>query len=138
MDYITKDSGERQEFPSGMRRDSEKKTLRPDLIDQTMLRRWAELMGRGALKYGERNWEKAKSFGELDRFRASAYRHFFQWFNDLNREEDHAAAILFNIAGAEKVKSKLYPDSIARQEGDYIDTFGNDEYGFECHEDGCK
>lgn len=105
--FITKDSGVRQEFPSGMRRDSAGKTLRPDLIEPNMLRRWAELMGRGALKYGDRNWEKASTQEELDRFRASAFRHFLQWFNDYDYEEDHAAAVFFNIAGAEYVKGKV-------------------------------
>ncbi len=106
-DFVTKDSGERQVFESGMVRDSGVKTLRPDLIDQSMLRRWAELMGRGALKYGERNWEKAAGQAELARFMASAYRHFFQWANDLDGAEDHAAAVMFNVAGAEFVKEKL-------------------------------
>ena len=105
--FITKDSGERQVFETGMVRDSAIKALRPDLVDQTMLQRWAELMGRGAAKYGERNWEKAATQAELDRFHASAYRHFFQWFNGLNPEEDHASAVFFNIAGAEMVKAKL-------------------------------
>jgi hypothetical protein len=105
--FITKDSGEREEYSTGMRRDSAKKHLRPDLIDQTMLRRWAELMGRGAEKYGERNWELASTEIELQRFRASAARHFFQWFNKLDREEDHGAALMFNVAGAEMVEAKL-------------------------------
>lgn len=107
MDFVTKDSGERQVYSTGMHRDAGAKTLRPDLIDQNMLRRWAELMGRGAVKYGERNWEKAATPEELDRFRASAYRHFFQWFNCTDTDEDHGAAVMFNIAGAEMVRGKL-------------------------------
>jgi len=107
MDFITKDSGERQTFETGMVRDSGQKDLRPDLVDQGLLQRWAELMGRGARKYGERNWEKAATLEELNRFKASAFRHFFQWFNGLNPEEDHAAAICFNVAGAEYVQRRL-------------------------------
>jgi hypothetical protein len=106
-DFVTKDSGERAEYSSGMRRDSANKTLRPDLIDQTLLGRWAELMGRGAIKYGERNWTKAKTLEEYDRFRASAYRHFFQWYNGIDPAEDHAAAVCFNLGGAERVRNKL-------------------------------
>lgn len=106
-EFVTKDSGERQTFATGMVRDSGLKTLRPDLVDQGMLQRWSELMGRGAVKYGERNWEKAATQAELDRFLASASRHFFQWFNGQNPEEDHAAAVFFNIAGAEYVKRRL-------------------------------
>jgi hypothetical protein len=105
--FVTKDSGERQTFATGMQRDSAQKDLRPDLVFGPMLIRWAELMGRGANKYGERNWEKARTQEELDRFRASAFRHFVQWFYGLNSEEDHAAAIFFNVAGAEYVRERM-------------------------------
>lgn len=105
--FITKDSGERQEFSTGMVRDSAQKDLRPDLVYGPMLVRWAELMGRGANKYGERNWEKARTQEELERFRASAFRHFVQWFYGMNPEEDHAAAVFFNISGAEHVKARM-------------------------------
>lgn len=106
-EYVTKDSGERQTFSTGMVRDSAQKHLRPDLLPGDMLVRWAELMGRGAEKYGERNWELAATPEELARFRASAFRHFVQWFYGLDDSEDHAAAVFFNIAGAEHVKARL-------------------------------
>ena len=109
--FITKDSGARQEYKSGMIRDLQEGKPRYDLCipleGETMLTRWAELMGRGAEKYGERNWEKANSQQELDRFKASAFRHFIQWFNNKNPEEDHGAAIFFNVQCAEYVKDKL-------------------------------
>ena len=103
-DFITKDSGQRQTFASGMQRDSGQKTLRPDLLPGAMLVRWAELMGRGAIKYSPRNWEKADSQEDLDRFREGAFRHFVQWFFGLDTEEDHAAAVFFNINGVEYVE----------------------------------
>ena len=65
------------------------------------------LMARGERKYGERNWEKANSEEELLRFKASANRHFEQWLNGYDTEEDHAAAILFNIQAYERLKEKL-------------------------------
>lgn len=105
--YVTKDSGERQTFSTGMVRDSGQKDLRPDLVFGPMLIRWAELMGRGAAKYGERNWEKAETEEELARMKASAFRHFVQWFYGLAPEEDHAAAVFFNVSGAEHVKARL-------------------------------
>jgi hypothetical protein len=104
-DYITKDSGERTTFSTGMVRDATRGKLRPDLVYMPLLVRWAELMGRGAEKYGERNWEKARTDEELARFKESAFRHFMQWYLGLNPEEDHAAAVLFNIGGAEHVKA---------------------------------
>lgn len=105
-EFITKDSGQRQEYASGMRRDLA--DGKPDylLIDPEYLRRWAELMSRGAVKYGAENWRLANSKEELRRFKSSAFRHFMQWLND-EIDEDHAVAVAFNIAAAEYVKEKL-------------------------------
>jgi len=111
--YETKDSGIREEYDSGMRRDTQSGKPRFDLItpkdqqyEETLLYRWAMLMGRGADKYGDRNWEKANSVEELDRFKQSAVRHFFQWMCGLD-DEDHASATLFNINAYEWLKAKL-------------------------------
>ncbi|MFI9629249.1 dATP/dGTP diphosphohydrolase domain-containing protein [Streptomyces sp. NPDC052042] len=49
---------------------------------------------------GERNWEKADSQAELDRMKASAFRHFMQWLTG-ETDEDHAAAVVFNLLAAE-------------------------------------
>ena len=62
-------------------------------------------MNRGAKKYNERNWEKANGEEEMNRFKASAIRHFFQWMSG-EEDEDHAVAVLFNINGYEYVKEK--------------------------------
>ena len=106
--FKTKDSGERIDYKSGMRRDVQREDkARYDLVYQPMLKRWAELMARGAVKYGENNWQLANSEEELIRFKASAYRHFFQWFNGEALEEDHASAVFFNVAAAEMLKEKL-------------------------------
>lgn len=106
MEFETKDSGKRVDFPSGMRRDTDEGKPRYDLIDEPMLTRWAELMARGAQKYGVRNWEKANSEEELERFKASGFRHFIQWIRG-DQDEDHAAAILYNVAAAEYVKRRI-------------------------------
>jgi len=109
--YTTKDSGKRMEFDTGMQRDTSKDKPRFDLITpeelpykETILYRWAMLMMRGAKKYNERNWEKAKTLAELRRFKDSAFRHFIQWFCEADDGEDHAVAVMFNISGAEYVK----------------------------------
>lgn len=107
--FITKDSGQRQEFSTGMKRDIQTGKPRYDLIWQPGLKRLAELMARGAEKYDDRNWEKAETQEELDRFKASAYRHFVQWFMG-DRDEDHMAGTVFNLFGAEFVKEKLNAD----------------------------
>lgn len=109
--FITKDSGKRQEFESGMVRDTtEGKTLWHKVADGPLLRRWAELLTRGAEKYpdeqGRANWMKAEGEEEWLRFRQSAFRHFMQWYNG-DTDEDHAAAVFFNINGAEYVEDKV-------------------------------
>jgi hypothetical protein len=104
--FETKDSGKRVEFKSGMRRDATDGKARYDLIPEPMLTRLAELYGRGAEKYGDRNWELANSQEELDRFKASAWRHFVQWSRG-DDDEDHAVAVAFNVFAYETIKEKL-------------------------------
>ena len=105
--YETKDSGERQQFASGMQRDVTEGKISYHLIRSgPMFKRWAELMTRGAVKYNEDNWLMADSEGELKRFKVSAARHFEQWF-DGDTDEDHAAAVIFNMNGYEYVLARL-------------------------------
>jgi hypothetical protein len=77
-----------------------------------MLKRWAELLTRGAEKYSENNWMLARGDDELKRFKESAFRHFMQWFSG-ETDEDHAGAVFFNINGAEFVKALIYPQKEA-------------------------
>lgn len=114
MKYQTKDSGKRQDYKSGMRRDIQEGKPRYDLViplncKNHMLKRWAELMERGMAKYGYRNWELANSEEEKIRFKASAFRHFMQWFVE-EEDEDHASAVFFNIQAYEHIKTKLESD----------------------------
>lgn len=109
--FVTKDSGKRQNYNSGMRRDTQDGKPRYDLViplkaKEPMIKRWAELMERGAVKYGYRNWEKANSEEEFIRFKASAFRHFIQWYMG-EGDEDHASAVFFNIQATEFIKEKL-------------------------------
>ncbi len=113
MTYETKDSGERAEYDSGMVRDTETGKPRFDLLlpegvpykDQ-FLTRVAELLARGAEKYSDRNWELASGSAELARFRGSALRHLMQWINGED-DEDHAAAVVFNLLAHETTLWKL-------------------------------
>jgi hypothetical protein len=104
--FTTQDSGQREAFASGMQRDTQNGKPRYDLIDRAFLKRWAELMARGAEKYGEENWRKAAGEAELKRFKASAIRHMFQYLEG-DTTEDHAIAVAFNLAGALMVEEKL-------------------------------
>ncbi len=117
--YEIKDSGEREAFDGGMVRDTE-----ADKVDYTNLiehfepmgTRYAEHMTAGRIKYedvlpGVPNWTMTPiTYEAKERFRRSASRHFKQWMRG-DSDEDHAAAVMFNINGAEFVDERLLSDS---------------------------
>jgi dATP/dGTP diphosphohydrolase len=106
-EFSVKDSGERKQFESGMVRDTTDGKVDYSLaLDGPMFRRLAVHLTKGAQKYEKRNWMQANGQEELDRFRESALRHFLQWFEG-DVDEDHAAATMFNINGAEYVRGRL-------------------------------
>ena len=90
--FVTKDSGRREVFETGSRRDTQQDKPRYDLIPPQALKRVAELYQRGADKYGDHNWAKGQP---MSRFLASAMRHAEQWRLG-ERDEDHAAAVVWN------------------------------------------
>ncbi len=111
--FETKDSGYRKAFESGMVRDTQDSKPRFDLLyppgmpyETQPLTRYASLLQRGAEKYGTMNWTLANSQEELDRFKASAARHFNQWIMG-ERDEDHMAAVWFNMAAVAYMEWKL-------------------------------
>ena len=110
--FITKDSGQREEFETGARRDIDNdkpnyETIpikflkeialklqnypdaRLDLVPTIPLLRLAGLFGRGAKKYGENNYEKGIPF--LRMF-GSLLRHTYQYMEG-DKSEDHLSAI---------------------------------------------
>lgn len=104
--FTVKDSGVREQFDSGMVRDTtEGKTDYALVLDGPMFKRWATHLTKGAIKYAKRNWMQANGDAELERFKESALRHFIQWYYG-DRDEDHAAAVFFNINGAEYVREQ--------------------------------
>lgn len=104
--FRIKDSGERTQFDSGMQRDISTDKPRYDLIWQPGIKRLADHMGKGAKKYTAHNWLKANGQAELDRFKESAERHLQDW-KEGKRDEDHMAAVIFNLFGAEMVRDKM-------------------------------
>ena len=100
-----------------MQRDTEKGKPRFDLMlaegvpyEEQMITRFAALLGRGAEKYDDRNWEKADSEAEMARMKSSAFRHFMQWMCG-ETDEDHAAGAIFNILAFETTKYKVDQDA---------------------------
>src|ERR1700687_4466193 len=84
-----------QKFATGAVRDAAEGKGRFDLIPGYPMKRLAQHYENGAKKYADRNWEKGIP---LHRFMDSAERHL-NAFKDGDREEDHLAAIIWNIAG---------------------------------------
>lgn len=106
-DFTTRDSGKRVVFPSGMQRDTTEGKPRFDLIPLPMLRRLAELYARGAEKYGDDNWTLANSPEELQRLKASAWRHFVAWAEGADTGEDEAIAAVWNLFAYETIAAKI-------------------------------
>lgn len=96
MDYDkVNDSGVRESFPSGSRRDTRNGKGRFDLIPPRCITRLAKHYENGATKYGDRNWEKGQP---SSRYMDSLLRHAFRYL-DGERDEDHLAAIAWNAFG---------------------------------------
>jgi hypothetical protein len=111
--FVIKDSGNREQFASGMVRDTQAgKTLFSLILDGPMFKRWAAHLTKGAVKYAARNWMKAAGDEERERFKESALRHFLAWFWG-EEDEDHAAGVFFNINGAEYVKDRMIAENAA-------------------------
>jgi hypothetical protein len=108
-----KDSGTRQTFAGGMVRDTaDDKTDYSLVFDGPMLERWAVHLTKGAKKYAARNWMQACDGEARARFKASAARHFAQWMRG-DTDEDHAAAVMFNLNGYEYVTAKIVTPTAA-------------------------
>lgn len=111
------------EYSSGMRRTEKGGKVNYLLIRSgPMYERWAVHMTRGAL--GD-NWLLAAGGEELRHFRESALRHMEQWIAG-KTDEDHAAAIFFNINGAEYVKERLRRETM---ESNAATLFGEGKKG---------
>lgn len=105
-EFVVKDSGAREQYASGMVRDTQENKPDYTLLDANFLKRWAIHMMLGAKKYGRDNWRKANSLEEWLRFKASAFRHHMDWQMG-KKDEDHAVATAFNMAAADDLEERL-------------------------------
>lgn len=86
--------------------------VRMDLIPVRPLRGIADVLTQGALKYGDRNWEKGLDFS---RIYAAALRHLTAWWDGEDKDPedgllhlDHAAANMMFLS--EFVKRQIGTD----------------------------
>jgi len=105
------DSGERREFSTGSVRDKREGKGRFDLIPTIALKRLAQHYENGAVKYGDRNWEKGQP---LSSYMDSLIRHAYAFMGG-DRSEDHLSAIAWNamsvIFTEEMIRTKKLPES---------------------------
>lgn len=110
--YVTKDSGQREQYETGAMRDVRGGKGRYDLISTFATRRRAGVMERGAAKYDDRNWEKGIN---IMRCLDSALRHIAQYIEGMD-DEDHLAQAGVNLDFAlhfdEGIKRGVYPASL--------------------------
>jgi hypothetical protein len=118
--WDTKDSGRREQWKTGARRDVRDGKGRYDLLNPLAIRRLAEVYERGAAKYGDRNYEQGIP---LSRYLDSALRHTFQLLEG-KKDEDHAAQAAWNllayIATEEMIARDILP-AILGDMPDYTD-----------------
>lgn len=111
-----KNSGVFHTSSSGMKRDANPQGAidYSNILHGPMYDRWAGHLTKAKVKYpdaapGVPNWTLGANLEDYLRFRESAFRHLRKWMNG-QRDEDHAAAVYFNLNGAEYVRNRLNPD----------------------------
>ena len=98
-----KDSGKRQEFSTGSKRDTRDGKGRYDLLPTRAIRRLAMHYENGAKKYGDRNWEKGQP---ISRYFDSALRHLFKAL-EKQEDEDHLIACAWNVLAIVETKERI-------------------------------
>ena len=108
------DSGTRREFDTGAVRDMAEGKGRFDLLPLEVIWDLAKHFEKGALKYGEYNWQKGIP---VNSYWDSAVRHLWKhkmgWI-----DEDHAIAALWNVAcmiWEERYSPRAYKTDIAAE-----------------------
>ncbi len=113
-----KDSGKRQEFDTGSVRDTREGKGRYDLIPPIAIERLAHHFENGAVKYGDRNWEKGQP---LTRYLDSAIRHIYT-FLEGDRSEDHLIAGVWNLMAAVHTEEMISRGLLPFELNDLPDT----------------
>jgi hypothetical protein len=107
-----KDSGKRQQFKTGARRDTSEGKGRYDLLPTRAIKRLAKHYENGAKKYGDDNWLKGMP---MKRMLDSAIRHLFKAAEG-QIDEDHFTAAAWNILGIieyqERIEEGILPKEL--------------------------
>lgn len=107
-----KDSGERTVHDSGAQRDMKEGKGRMDLLPMRALIELSKLLEQGAIKYGDRNWEKGIP---LSSFLDSGQRHIANFMIG-RTDEPHLVQAAWNILCAidtlVRIKEGVLPESL--------------------------
>lgn len=104
LTMITKNSGDNITYECWAKRENKQWKPRYDLIPLDCLKRLAELYARWAEVYWDRNWENW-DLEYAEKSKSSAWRHFVQYM-DWETDEDHMAAVCWNLFAIEHLKNK--------------------------------
>lgn len=123
--FSLNDSGAREEFDTGSRRDTQEGKGRYDLIPYEPLRQLAVLYEAGAKKYGDKNWELGQP---LSRYVSSGMRHL-QHVNNADVDENHPIQAAWNMFAIAFTVDKIRKGELSRDLDDigYIDALENAE-----------
>lgn len=122
--FVVKGGGAQTIGAGGMVRSSAEGKVDYTLaLDGSMFRRWAEHLDRATKPrgdfpgYAKRNWmqalkgDRSERQAVMTRAKESAFRHFLQWLRG-DKDEDHAAAVFFNINVHETVSTEGYNENL--------------------------
>ncbi len=109
---LIKDSGKRENFKTGSRRDTREGKGRYDLLPPRAMKLLARHFEEGAKKYGDNNWLKGQP---LSRYMDSGMRHAFNHLQGM-RDEPHLIAAIWNfialVETQERIKEGLLPKEL--------------------------
>ncbi|PKP53833.1 MAG: hypothetical protein CVT92_02555 [Bacteroidetes bacterium HGW-Bacteroidetes-1] len=113
------DSGKRQEFSTGSRRDIQEGKGLPSLLQLIAIMEVAKVCEAGAEKYGRENWRKGQP---LSRYFDSAIRHMFKFA--LNwKDEPHLPQAIWNLMCLIETKSMITMGLLPKELDDLPNEF---------------
>lgn len=114
QEFVLKHGDEMSHHSDGVVRDTTKGKVKFPLVfpkgvakkDQ-LFWRVAMLYTTGGERYGDRNWENSEGEDTLAHHEEALWRHFMSFYFEEDTEEDHAAAIVWNINAVELTRRKI-------------------------------
>jgi hypothetical protein len=120
-----KDSGKREEFNTGSKRDSRKGKGRFDLLPFYAIQRLARVYENGAIKYGDNNWRLGQP---CSRYLDSALRHLMKAASGW-KDEDHFGQAMWNIAAIMETQKMVELNKAPKELDDLTDFIDEWEEG---------